>query len=357
MYRYRTALAVVGLWLAACSVKQEDFEAQLAEAVCEKYMRCGVSYDKDSCKRGQLQQHIDLYTLTTRYSEALQAGWMQYDAAAATACLEKIRTSSCDQPPLPMRLLMEEMGTSAECRFLFGQVKDGERCDRSGDCGLRSFCTTSSSSSCGTCQPLAGEGMTSSLLTQCEEGLITLKGVCQKPLEEGQTCESAGVFGLGPCAPGLFCDMRNKVCRRAASLGQSCGLSQAPCRWNLVCIEGTCQVPRTQGAFCRTRYSGLHIQSDCKQELFCDADPYTRGTCRELLGEDASCRHDLECDWGLYCHGAYPSSSTRGTCRRFAQEDEDCTSRACENRFYCGLSHICRPIPPLRQSCAGKPGP
>ncbi|MFY0569772.1 hypothetical protein ACN28E_38915 [Archangium lansingense] len=81
-----------------------------------------------SCKRGQLDGFIGQLGLNAQYSVALRAGRMRYDEDAAKTCLEKIRTGSCDVRPLSLRMLLEGVGMSADCRVLFGQVADGEPC-------------------------------------------------------------------------------------------------------------------------------------------------------------------------------------------------------------------------------------
>ena len=356
---YRTALAVAGLWLAACSssVAQEDFDARLAEALCEKLVRCGVSHDRDSCKRGQLEVFLVQYGLNTQHSKALGAGRMRYDAEAARECLEKIRTGSCDQQPLSPRLLLEGVGMSADCRFLFGEVADGERCHVSGECGAQSACTAARSSfSCGTCQPRRSEGMESPSPALCEQDLVYVQSTCREPLREGQPCGDSSLYGQEPCAQGLWCDPDTQRCRRPATVGESCDFQTRGCQWNLICIEGVCQVPKGKGATCTAHSGNSFTRAECKQELFCDAEPDASGTCRELLGEGASCRELRECVRGLSCDGAAPGSAQRGTCRRYAQQNEDCTGRVCDLRFYCSeSSRTCQPRRQSGESCEDAP--
>jgi hypothetical protein len=356
---YRAALAVVGLWLAACSsgVKQEDFDAELAEAVCEKYVQCGVSYDKDSCKRDQLQGFIGQRGLT-QYKAAFQAGRLRYDAAAAKACLEKIRTGSCDVYPLYSQRFTPGVGISVDCRFLFGEVEDGEPCHGSGECGARSACISENVFSCGTCQPLRGEGMPSASPFLCEEGLTYFQSTCRKPLGEGEFCVDAEprAPGQSPCAPGLSCDLDTQLCQRPAALGEACDSWWGGCHWTLTCIDGTCQPRRGQGADCTPEprsTSSLFDRSQCQQELFCDAEPGAPGKCTELLDEGASCRDYRECGRGLYCDGFNLSTAQRGTCRRLAGQDEDCTGRFCDSRLYCSkASNTCQPWRQFGEPCA-----
>ncbi|MFE8604857.1 hypothetical protein [Archangium violaceum] len=360
MYGYRTALAVVGLWLAACSsgVKQEDFDTELAEAVCEKYVQCGVSHDEDSCKRNQLQGFIGQRGLT-QYREDFRAGRIRYDATAASACLEKIRTSTCDVYPLHARLFMPGVGMSVDCRFLFGAVEDGEPCHGSGECGARSACTSENLFSCGTCQPRRAEGMPSASPSLCEEGLVYSQSTCRKPLAEGESCADSSASGQLSCEQGLICDLDTQRCRRPTAQGEACESWGSGCHWTLTCIDGNCQPPRGEGADCTAEprsTSPVLDLSQCQQELFCDAEPGAPGKCRELLDEGASCRDFQECDRSLYCDGYDPSSAQRGTCRRLAGQDEDCTERLCDSRLYCSkASNTCQPRPQWGESCADDP--
>ena len=360
MYGYRTALAMLGLWLAACSsgVAQEDFDAELADAVCEKYVRCGVSHDEDSCERGQLQGLIGQRGLTARFGAAIRAGQLRYDAAKAKACLEKIRASTCDVHPLPPQLLTYGVGMSADCRFLFGEVKDGEPCHGNGECGARSACTSVGPFSCGTCQPLRGEGMSSTSPSLCEEGLAYFQSTCREPLKEGESCADSDVSSNAACARGLFCDLDGtRLCKRPAAQGEPCTWG-GECHWTLTCIDDTCQPPRGKEADCtaKTETMSLFSWSQCQQDLFCDAEPGAPGKCREMLGEGASCRNFWECGQDLYCDGADPRSAQRGTCRRLAGQGEDCTGRVCGNLFHCAeTSRTCQPRRQFGEPCADEP--
>jgi hypothetical protein len=341
MYRYRVALAVVGSWLAACSgVKQEDFDAALAEALCDKYMRCGVSHDEESCQRALLVGPVGQHGLTTQYSVALGNGRMRYDAEAAQACLEKIRTGSCDVFPLSTRMMTQGVGMSEDCRFLFGRLADGEPCRWSGECGEQSACSSRSWYSCGTCQPRRGEGMRS------------------PSKKEGESCEDWGIPGTETCAPGLLCDPTHNVCRRPASLGESCDFPRNPCEWTLSCVDGTCRALKGKGDACTAppRSTSLLITNECKEALFCDAEPGEPGECRELLDEGSSCRDSRACEPGFYCDGANPPIAQRGTCRRHARKGEDCTERLCDDRFFCSeVSHTCKPRRQFGESCEDEP--
>ncbi|HYO74487.1 MAG TPA: hypothetical protein VEU33_51275 [Archangium sp.] len=359
MYEYRTALAILGLCLAACSsgVAQEDFDAELVGAVCERFVRCGVSPDEDSCKRGQFQGFIGQRGLTARHGAAIRAGQLRYDAAAAKACLEKIRAGACDVHPMPAQMLTHGVGMSVDCRFLFGEVEDGEPCHQNGECGARSACTSVGPFSCGTCQPLRAEGMSSASPSLCEEGLAYFQSTCREPLKEGESCADSDTSGHNPCARGLFCDQDTRHCKRPTALGEACEWA-GTCHWTLTCIDDTCQPPRGKGADCtaKTETTSLFGWSQCQHELFCDADPGAPGKCREQLGEGASCRDFWECGQGLYCDGGDPRNGQRGTCRGLAREDEDCTQRFCDARFYCAeASHTCQPRRQFGEPCTGEP--
>ncbi|PTL79969.1 hypothetical protein [Vitiosangium sp. GDMCC 1.1324] len=355
MRGYQAGLLLVGLWLAACgSVKREDFDAELATAVCEKYVRCGLSYDADSCEQGLAVGFLAQHGLNAQYSVAINAGQMHYDADAAEKCLEKIRSGPCDVDPLSSRMLLEGVGMSADCRFLFGEVADGEACRWSGECGAPSVCSSTAPWYCGTCQPKRAEGAQSPSSLLCMEGLVSFQSTCQQPLKEGQSCDQPGIDYSEACEPDLICDSDSLVCRRLASKGEACDLQSHRCAWNLACIDGTCHALNGKGESCTAQAANVLDLSGCQRELFCDADPGAPGRCRpRLVDEGSSCRDYRECGRGLYCEGSDTGSGQRGTCRRLAREGESCDGRVCNFRFYCSeSSRTCMPRRQFGESCA-----
>lgn len=358
MRGYQAGLVLLGLWLTACgsSVEPEDFDEKFAEALCEKYVRCGTSHDEDSCKRSLMETGFIVQNgLSTRYGSAIDSDRMHYDADAAGKCLEKLRTGSCDVYPISLRFLLEGVGMSADCRFLSGDAADGEACQWTGECGAHSVCSSLPRTGCpGTCQPRLGEGQESTVPFQCDEGLvISGSTICQRAIPEGQSCHGLGVLDA-VCAPGLYCDPDSQVCRRFASAGESCDPANGrSCAWTLFCDEGTCQKRGREGDSCTAASaSSILSYADCQQGLFCDADPGAAGRCRELRGEGASCRDYKECDPGLYCNGGDPESGQRGTCRRISREGDDCTGGFCTAGFYCSdASHTCQRNRQLGEAC------
>ncbi|WP_224372187.1 hypothetical protein [Hyalangium versicolor] len=345
------ALALAGCCLVACGgVAREDFDERLAEALCEKYTSCGVSYEEDSCEQRLLSELIARVGLNARQGEPC-ASRMRYDESAAEKCLDKIRDTSCSQDPLSPRMLERGLGTSEECRFFFGTTADGEVCQSSGECGAQSACTSDVlDPSPSTCQPLSGEGPNDSP-RHCAEGLLPIEGSCHKPLEQDQPCAH---YRYEVCAQDLYCAQDTGVCQQPASKGAPCDEENRRCAWNLLCVNGTCKAPGRKGEAC-TPPSPTASGAPCQSELFCDAAPSEPGRCRELLAEDAGCRDSTECRQGLYCESSSPDSSG-GTCKRYAGKGEDCSHRACDPLLYCSESSgTCKPQGHPGESCVAEP--
>jgi hypothetical protein len=332
MTGYQAVLVLGGLWLAACGgVSKEDFDGKLAEALCERYVRCGVYLDKGACEREVKQQVVPRYGLGQKYDAALADGWARYDAGAAGACLEKIRSGSCVKGPLTSQVTRLGFGVTDDCRFLTGVVDDGKSCVSMADCGPQSYCTSVDNDiDChGVCRPRLEKGESFEFETSrwCAPGLIAGRSVCEEPrfMGEGQTCGNWAAL----CEPGLYCTPMESTCRRFAAEGEACALEDPPgrlCAWNLVCSEGICRKRVGEGAECMgVSARNFSFAQVCGRDFFCDAARDERGTCRALLPEGAACRGSQECAGDLYCAGVDPRTSTRGTCqRRYAQVGERC---------------------------------
>lgn len=349
VHGYRAVLVLCGLWLAACgSVSKEDFDGKLAEALCERYVRCGVYLEKGACEREVSQLLVPRYGLGQKYDSALSQGRTRYDAGVAGACLEKLRSGSCDESPLSSQITWMGFGVADGCRFLIGDAADGDTCGSMAECGPRSFCTSIIHEECaGTCRPWLqqGEALLEYSRVGCAPGLVAGQSTCEEPklVDEGQSCGSA----LSRCKPGLYCAPYDYVCHRYGAEGDACSRPGAPgpaCSWSLVCVDGTCRKRSGEGADCRgVSASSAELFLTCGKDFFCDARPDERGTCRALLSEGASCRGSHECAADLYCVEAGPTTPTAGTCqRRSAQVGELCNaSRECAAPADC-FSHTCQ---------------
>src|SRR4051794_37169750 len=116
----QVALAMVGVCLAACGgVAREDFDAEFAEALCERFTSCGTSYDQTSCEYRLHRDFIARQGLNAQQSITCSSR-MRYDEGAAKKCLDKIRDAPCSQYPLPPHMFEGALGMSEDCRFFFG---------------------------------------------------------------------------------------------------------------------------------------------------------------------------------------------------------------------------------------------
>lgn len=257
-------------------VALDQFGAAAADAVCSWAVRCHHVPDDATCRRLLDPKQYD----TRRAQDALAAGRLGYDAAAAGRCVETTREAYCLTEPF----------VDASCRDMFvGHVPEGGTCASGFECVgggqcQNPQCTLQCCS--GTCgPPLTGElpppdqaeiGEACQQHADCAEGAYceTDFTCVAVPDEEGARC----VFG---CARGdLYCDVEMLVCRRYGGAGEACdpsGTSALPCdeAWSY-CDQA-----------CRPR-PGLGEQCDgirhCIPTTFCD-----NGTCQPRGGQGAPC--------------------------------------------------------------------
>ncbi len=345
MLRYSTAVILAALCLVACgSVEKMDFDEELAEALCERNVRCGLYLDVRTCKHSLMQELIPLYGLGRRYDAFLSSGRMRFDPDAAEQCLKTIRKGSCEVDPVSSQATWLGFGQSDGCRFLVGTVPDGELCGAMGECGPQSFCTSILSHLASPDGPVClrrtgqGEPTPSNGLFWCAPGLDVEEGVCQSRPGEGESCRFTQDSRLyGTCAPGLYCAPGSRRCQRLEGKGEPCFEDESfLCAWNLACVQGTCRERGREGEDCWRSRDEMTLGRGCMLDFFCDANPDSPGKCRALLKEGASCREQQECAAGLYCAGANPYFGEQGVCQRKALPGE-----ACQRSLQCALAATC----------------
>lgn len=268
-------------------------------AFCEKYASpqfacdflpgCGLYASRESCltQLGAQDNVADCAASLAVFDSA--AGWVRYDAAEATRCLNDIKTT-CEQFP-------------RSCLNVFsGARTEGQSCHT--DTCVTGFYCASDGGCPGSCAPKKPEGTIVRSSSMCIEGTEAHFGLpdggfgtyCQKPVGEGQPCANT------ECEDGLFCDADDK-CAKPYGIGEKCTNpgEYAECEVKF----GTVCQPSLDGGDnrCGKRAKRGEACGYCTVDLRCViAQGQSAGTCGDLGASGDSCRFDEECTSGLYCH-------------------------------------------------------
>ncbi|WP_205525531.1 hypothetical protein [Pyxidicoccus trucidator] len=377
MHKWRTVLAVMWAGLAACGgtddggevveplvpVERADFNAKAAEALCERYARCGLIEDRERCQEQQLSRgFVQQVGLGTRYDAALASGRIRYDADVAGQCVLALREGSCEDSPLSLPMLNRGIEYDLQCRFLQGQVADGEACQWSTECSDGAYCDVTTSSCGGVCK----RGTVThpdTAFDACPPGTALIPGTtltggrCLKAGGEGTSCGVRGGVLLGICDQGTWCETTTAphgTCRRVSTEGETCDDYHGPrCGWSLYCRDGRCQKAQGEGAACTAPGTGRFGTLECRDELFCDGENGQPGTCRPRREAGAACRNAFECEDTMNCIGAQPMDGVWGTCQPAAREGESCTERLCGAFLTCSnTTKTCVATVRLGEPCA-----
>lgn len=353
MRGWLAALAVTWAGLTACGgdtdgggsvvkevvpVERADFNAKAAEALCERYVRCGLMEDRERCEaQEQVSGFVSQVGLGTRYDGALASGRIRYDADVAGQCVESLRVGSCDEAPVSLSMQHRGIEYDPRCRFLQGQVADGGACQWSTECQQGAYCDALPWACGGVCkrEPLPERV---EAFDACAPGTILIGGRCLTPGGPGTRCGAEGGAPVGVCDQGTWCDQGNEThgtCKPFATEGEACHDYEGPrCGWSMLCRDGRCQKVRGEGQACLAPGAGRFGILECRDELFCDGDNGQPGTCRPRRDAGAACRNAFECGDGMSCAGSKPLEGVWGTCQRLPRQGE-----ACE--LLCGAGLVC----------------
>lgn len=357
MRGWRAVLAVMWVGLTACGgaddggggggdieqvipVERADFNAEAAQALCERYARCGLIEDRERCEAEELSTgFVRQVGLGTRYDAALEEGRIRYDADIAGQCVLALREGSCNVAPVSLPMQNRGIEYDARCRFLQGQVADGAACQWSTECSNGAYCDVTTSSCGGVCRrgPVTAPG---TAFDACPAGTVLLGGKCLTPGGEGTSCGVRDGVLLGVCGQDTWCDTEagtaHGTCKRVSAEGEACDDAIGTlCGWSLFCRDGRCQKAQDEGGACTAPGTGRRGAVECREELFCDGDLRQAGSCRPKREAGESCRHALECDTHMECIGARPMEGVRGTCQPPPREGESCAERACGAGLAC----------------------
>jgi hypothetical protein len=274
--------------MAACSdpapdpVELTDFSVQAADAVCDWATRCRHMPDRPTCERFIDPKSYD----TRRAADAIAAGRMSYDAAAAGACLQATRDAYCLAVPF----------SDPSCSEMFvGLVAENGACTSDFECvgGGRCLNPSCNGQCCvGSCGPpitgtppeRADIGEPCETHDDCVENAhCGFDRICaERPDTEGEPC----VFG---CARGdLYCDLDDLVCKAYAGAGELCdpsGDTAPPCDEAWSYCDSVCKDRPGVGDPC-----GVQPQT-CIPTAYCD-----NGTCKARGTTGDACSSNDQCD-------------------------------------------------------------
>ncbi|MBZ4420746.1 hypothetical protein [Myxococcus sp. RHSTA-1-4] len=370
MRGWHVVLAVMWAGLAACGgsdggggvveetvpVERADFNAKAAEALCERYARCGLIEDRERCQAQELSSgFVRQVGLGTRHDAALTDGRVRYDADVARQCVEHLRGGSCEDTPVSLPMRNRGIEYDTQCRFLLGQVEDGGTCQWSTECRDGAYCDALPWTCGGACRR---EPLPEFILATdaCPPGTVLIGGRCLTPGGEGARCGAEDGIPVGVCDQGTWCDQASRThgtCQPMSREGEACDdYEGARCGWSLFCRDGRCQKPRGEGESCTAPGLGRFGTQECRDELFCDGDSRQPGTCRPRRGAGAACRGPFECETGMDCPGAKSDGSAWGTCRPAPRQGESCADALCGPGLVCAsATQTCVPTVRLGEPC------
>lgn len=307
MRTWRIAVVIVGV--LGCkggsggSIPPDELGEALIDALCGRFVRCGVIEDQAAC--------LDLFggqidTSIVELENAIANGTVLYDGVATARCLDAFEQQSCDETSESVRV--EPQACDDAIR---GTVADGGGCFIATQCISRECNIPSCPGACceGTCDPTVAEAQLgeSCVTALCAEGAFCNgTDVCEALLAAGQPCT-----GDNECGYGLNCPNTN-LCADAPNLGDPCpdgGCADlgTSCSSSMVCVAGArrgeacpvgtgCVGPsicNTTTRICEAPPAiGQPCQFQCESGAFCDQ---TTNLCTADKADGAACNGDNEC--------------------------------------------------------------
>jgi hypothetical protein len=287
----RVAVLLVLSLATGCgdNISHEDFPAEIRDANCSYYVRCGAFSTFTDCRA-----YFDYNTVVSpNLDAAINAGKIRYSPSAAEDCIAAYDALDCDITQQPADSL-------AVCEGVYTGTGDiGDTCAFDRECvSDRCFVANCLPNTCcqGTCQP-----------ARVDPGL-------------GELCD-------GVCAEGLFCDFRDNTCHAELLEGAECSPFEGTvCARPLYCSAtrgNRCAMPAAHGSLCEG-YCAL--EGDV-----CSPD---QRICVEALVGGDSCESTSECSSFYVCSNetrrcALPNATVRLPLGRPCTSHDECQSRYC----------------------------
>lgn len=353
---------------AGISVGPIELCTRLSTARCELGVRCYPAFNRLTRQACLDQAQATCLAEYEVLRPSLESGRASLDVEQLLSCERRLTSSACPPsfpPDYPLAVTQPFSDCGLTTGLLRGAVATGETCDQPIECRAGTFCVKPDGVCRGTC--IAYSKLNEPCGIGCEKGLRCDGTRCTylKTIDEACTRSAE-------CEPELLC---LGSCRPRRKLGESCRVDfdrLGPCEPGLACdvtpfvegAEGRCVVPGELFADCHFHWScrpGL-VCADLNWSSFPTSAP-PPGFCREPDGVDANCSQSAygrfvgdQCRPGLTCReganqcGALPERGERCT-----PSKQDCTGYG----VYCkpsgsGDVGVCTGPAALGESCAFK---
>lgn len=333
MARLVLALAPVALALGCFQAAQEcrgscvslgDYCARVPEiAGCGQLKACGWAPPDASCDEVPWRDRYVPVELpcSPALLEAIDAGRVDFDSAAAGRCLASAQRS-CRWMPAGCDLVFSgSLDEGASCRTLH-ECRRGLWCDQSAGCP-------------GTCRPQSALGsQTPSPELACVKPYWSAadggRFRCENPGPVGASCEQS----FKVCTDGLWCRPTpdGGICSDARA-GASCdGSATGFCDWTFTCTnqngEGRCSPWAGSGERCSSSESSWPALPEfprCRLNLACRTDGGTNGVCGLPLRSSEECLPSPSLD---VCASNLRCALDAGRCRERGAQGQPCASFA-----------------------------
>ncbi len=317
-YRFwMTRAGMLAAVLAACtssSVPLDKYDDELLQARCQRFVRCGLFVDDDSC-----QAYFRVVPDPDR-KPAIDAGKLKYDGDAAKRCNDAIAAQTCDGESRDGRRAPDV------CAKVFvGQVGDGDACQDDLECASarcnRNLASCEHGACCaGTCasSTKAGVGEQCANNGDCtDDEFCAMDMTCHALGKSGDTC-----FNDVQCDFGLACAGTGfpKSCVTAAATGSAC--PDARCAdIGAACPSGTCVAAGLPGA-----NTACTADSDCSIYALCDTAGSHVCVAYPTLGMACDPRG---CAGDAFCDSMTMKCTTPLAAQAPCTGDFDCESEVC----------------------------
>lgn len=328
---------------AGSAIGSVELCQRIASSTCALRVRCFPAFTRLSLEACEAQARAECLTEHEAYGRAFTAGTLSVDAVQLERCERRLQSSACP-PSFPPSYVAEVRTPFSDCTLstglLRGAAPRGSTCDFAVECSPGDFCVRPNGVCRGTCVSLSTEGESCGI--GCRAGLRCENDRCVALKTLGETCTRSS-----ECEDELLC---LGTCRPRKKLGEPCGVDfdrLGPCEPGLACdvtpfvsgATGTCIVPRGLFETCRFHWScqpGL-VCADVDWSRFPGAAPIP-GFCREPDGEGDNC---VQTTYASYVgESCAPGLSCQGTCRPLPVRGDPCTP---SKRNCSGFGVHCKP--------------